>query len=151
MGKKILTLLGVVVLVLGVAGGSFYGGMLYQQSQAAGAQARFFADRGGAPPGDVAGGTQGGNFPGGQGGTGSLAGQAAFGEIKSIDGDTLTLSTAQSEVKVTLTDATAIQKMVSGAPGDLQVGARITVRGERDASGNVTASNIQITASAEGQ
>jgi hypothetical protein len=36
--------------------------------------------------------------------------------------------------------------MVAGAVDDLEVGGRITVRGERDAAGNVTASAIQITA-----
>jgi hypothetical protein len=149
MGKKMLVILIIGVLFLATAGGSFYGGMLFQQSQAADIQARFFADRGGAPGGFVGG--QGGNFPGAGGGAGNLAGGATVGEIKSIDGDVLTLSTPQSEIKVTLTDTTLIQKTVAGAASDLQVGERITVRGERDSSGNVTATSIQITTSGQGQ
>lgn len=149
MGKKILAILAISLLVLVAAGGSFYGGMLFQQSQAANVQARFFADRGGAP-GGFAGGP-GGNFSGGGSGQGNPAGQATVGEIKSIDGNILTLSTPQSEIKVTLTDTTLIQKMVAGAASDLQVGERITVRGESDSSGNVSANSIQITTSRQGQ
>jgi hypothetical protein len=107
MGKKLLLTFGFFIVLAAAAGGAFYGGMLFQQSQVAGAQARFFADRGGAPPADFAG--PGGAFAGGQGGNLAGGGQAAVGEIKSIDGNVVTLSTPQSEVQVTLTDATQIQ------------------------------------------
>ncbi len=141
MGKKVLLIIGSIVIVLAAAGGAFYGGMLYERQQAANLRAAFFADRGG-----------GGGFSfGGGNGAGNGAGRGAVGQIKSIDGDTITLSTPQSEVKVTLNDTTLIQKTVAGGRTDLQVGERIVVRGERDSAGNVTATDIQIGGPAQGQ
>lgn len=150
MGKKVLLIIGSIVIVLAAAGGAFYGGMLYERQQAANLRAAFFADRGGGAGGGNGGG--GGGFSFGDGnGAGNGAGRGAVGQIKSIDGDTITLSTAQSEVKVTLNDATLIQKTVAGGRTDLQVGERIVVRGERDSAGNVTATDIQIGGPAQGQ
>jgi hypothetical protein len=95
------------------------------------------------------GGTGGGNGGGGNGAGGGFfgagGGRGQFGTIKSIDGDTLTVSTPQSEVKVKLTDTTQIEKLVAGAAGDLAVGDRIIVRGQSDASGTITANNVQVT------
>jgi hypothetical protein len=132
MLKKVLVGLGVIILVVALAGGSFYAGMLFQRAQASRIQADFFADRGGAPG------------PGGAGGVGGPGG-GAVGQITRIDGDTLTLSTQQSEVTVSLTDTTRIEKTVAGERGDLQPGDTIVVRGERDSAGNVVAEDIQIT------
>ncbi len=150
MGRKILAIVGGIILVLAVAGGSFYGGTVYAQQQTANARAAFFADRGGGTGGGGAtgggeGSAGGGFFGGGGGANGGGRGGGAVGQIKSIDGDTITLSTPQSEVKVTLTDTTLIQKLVAGSRSDLQVGDRVVVRGDRDASGNVTANDIQVT------
>ena len=143
MKNKTLILLGIVLLVLAAAGGSFYGGMLFQRTRVNNTRAAFFADRGGAPDGFP------GGFPGGAGGAQGGASRGAIGLIKSIEGNTLTLSTPQSEMKVTLTDTTAIQKVVDGAAGDLQVGDTVTVRGERDAQGNIpAATGVQINPSA---
>jgi hypothetical protein len=150
MSKKVVITLGVIVLVLAVGGGAFYGGMLFQQQQAANARAAF-ANRGGGGGGGGAGGGGGGGgfFGGGNGGNGG--GRGAVGQIKSIDGNTITLSTPQSVVKVTLTGTTQIEKFVAGSSSDLQVGTRIVVRGAADSSGNVTADNIQITAPSQNQ
>lgn len=156
MGRKVLAIVGGIILILAVAGGSFYGGTVYAQQQTANARAAFFADRGGGTGGSGGtgggnGGTGGGFFGGGDGATGGGRGGGAAGQIKSIDGDTITLSTPQSEVKVTLTDTTPIEKVVTGGRADLQVGQRIVVRGVRDSAGNVTADNVQITANPQGQ
>jgi hypothetical protein len=147
MTKKILAVVGIILALVVVGGGAFYGGMLFQQRQATSASARFFADRGGGAGGNGAGGNGGfaggGIFGGGTGGNG--AGRGAVGQIKSIDGDTLTVSTPQSEVKVKLTDTTSVLKVVAGERTELQVGDQVVVRGDRDASGNVTATTVQIT------
>jgi hypothetical protein len=144
MSKRIPLVLGAVVLMLAIGGGSFYGGMLYQQTRIAAIRNSFFAGRGGDN-----GGTGGGNGGGGNGAGGGFfgagGGRGQFGTIKSIDGDTLTVSTPQSEVKVKLTDTTQIEKLVAGAAGDLAVGDRIIVRGQSDASGTITANNVQVT------
>jgi uncharacterized protein DUF5666 len=139
MNKKILVILGGLILILAVGGGSFYGGMLYQQQQAANVRAAF-ANRGG-----------GGSGLGGVGGNGGGQGGSAVGQIKSIDGNTITVSTPQSVVKVILTGTTQIEKFVAGSSSDLQVGTRIVVRGTPDSSGNIIANTIQITPSTQPQ
>lgn len=144
MSRKVLAVVGGVMLILAAAGGAFYGGMLYERQQAANVRAAFFADRGGGTGGNDGaggGGNSGGNFFGGGSAPG---GRGAFGQIKSIDGDTLTLSTPQREVKVRITEATQFLKVVAGERGDLAVGDNITVRGQADANGNVTADSIQV-------
>lgn len=148
MSKKIWIILGGVVLLVLVAGGAFWGGMAFDQWRIASIRNSFFANRGGGG-GDGGGGGGGGGFFGGGGGGGfgggGAGGRGAFGQIKSIDGDTLTLSTPQNVVTVKLTDSTTIQKLVTGARTDLQVGDQVTVRGDRDASGNITsATTVQI-------
>jgi hypothetical protein len=149
MSRKVLALVGGILLILAVAGGSFYGGTVYAQQQTANARAAFFADRGGGTGGSGGtgggeGGAGGGFFGGGSGANGGGRGGGAGGQIKSIDGDTITLSTPQREVKVRITDTTQFQKVVAGERGDLAVGDNITVRGQADANGNVTADSIQV-------
>lgn len=147
MTRKFVLAIGSLIILMAVAGGAFYGGMLYQQQQVADTRASFFADRGGTPaPGGFG---DGGGFFGGTPGAGGFGignggGRGTFGQIKSIEGNTITLSSPQSEVKVEITDATVVRKLVEGARADLTVGETITVRGTTDANGNVTADNIQI-------
>ena len=43
-----------------------------------------------------------------------------------------------------ITDTTQFRKVVDGQPSDLTVGATITVRGQADSNGNVTADSIQV-------
>src|SRR5689334_12818414 len=131
MSKKIWIILGGVVLIALVAGGAFWGGMAFDQWRIANIRNTFFANRGGGG-GDGGGG--GGGFFGGGGGGGGFGGRGA-GQIKSIDGDTLTLSTPQNVVTVKLTDTTTVQKTISGDRADLQTGEQVLVRGDRDASG----------------
>jgi hypothetical protein len=64
--------------------------------------------------------------------------------VKDIQGDTLTLSTAQNVTTVHLTQSTQIEKYISGTPADLQTGQRIMVIGQRDAKGNIIAERITI-------
>ena len=147
MGKKVIMIVGSIVIILAAAGGAFYGGMLYERQQAANLRAAFFSDRGGGTGGNDGtggGGDGGGNFFGLGGGGNAPGGRGAVGQIKSIDGDTITLSTPQREVEVRITDTTQFQKVVAGERGDLAAGDTITVRGQADANGNVTADSIQV-------
>ena len=75
-------------------------------------------------------------------------GRGASGTVESLEGDTLTLSTAQDQVTVLLTDQTVINRFVAGERADLQAGAQVTVLGERDDSGKITATTIQILSDA---
>jgi len=147
--KKILIVVGIILAAALISGASFWGGMTYQTKQAESVRANFFNARGGQLPGE-------GQFPAngqlpsgaqGQQGQGSFRGGGAFGEVKSIEGNVLTLSTAQNVTTVNLTDATKILKTIDGATSDLQPGMRVVVAGQRDDKGNITASQITIESS----
>ena len=153
MKKNILIIVGVIVLVLLVGAGGFWGGMTYQNNQNNQAQARFFEQRGGFPAGgDVTGGSfgiDGTPLPGGGPLTfdqspGNFRGGGTMGQVKSMDGNVLQLSTAQDVTTVNLTGDTIIIKSVEGTVSELQPGTRVMVVGERDDQGNITASQITI-------
>lgn len=137
-----------VILATGLAaGGGFWGGILYQTSKVDTARANFESARG------PLNGMPEGGFPSGQapdrqfqnGGTqGGFFGRGTAGSVKTLEGDTLTLSTAQDVTTVKLTADTVVLKTVTGGAADLQAGVRIMVTGERDNDGAITASQITI-------
>jgi hypothetical protein len=143
MKKNILMIAGVIVLVALAGAGGFWGGMAYQDNRDSQAQTRFFEQRGGLPAdGQIPEGMQlpeDGQFQGGLRGMGGT-----MGEVKSIEGNVLTLSTAQNVTTVTLSEDTKIVKSVEGTAGDLQAGVQVTVSGETDKDGNINASQITI-------
>ena len=147
--RRVAFVLGAVLVVALVAGGSFYGGMAFQRSRQSNTQQQFFAERGFAPGGQLplSGTPEGGfgqfGFPNATEGAGGL-GRGASGTIESLEGDTLHLSSDQDEITVLLTEQTVIARTVAGGTFDLQPGAQIIVIGERDDSGTVTAVSIQI-------
>lgn len=136
--KKILLIIGAVLLAVLLSAGSFYGGMAYQRNQQNQIQARFFQSRGLPGSGFDNNGndfSQRRSFLGGGGVTG---------QVKSLDGNILTISTAQNTTTVNLTDSTQIEKPATGSTSDLQPGVRVVVNGQPDANGNITASQITI-------
>lgn len=152
MSKKILIIVSVILLVVLVGVGGFFGGMAYKTNQQNQVQARFFEQRGGPPQGGQfqfdGQFPEGTPFPGDLSGTfnqagGGFQGRGTMGQVKGIDGNILTLSTAQDVTTVNLSDTTTIQKSVEGSTNDLQPGVRVIVVGERDDQGNMNA--IQIT------
>ncbi|HET7516693.1 MAG TPA: hypothetical protein VFN05_03130, partial [Actinomycetes bacterium] len=82
----------------------------------------------------------------GPGGQGPAGGPSVQGEITGVSGDVLTVSTQAGELKVRLTDATAIRRAVTGKAGDLASGDTVSVRLDPAASnrgdGTVTASSV---------
>ena len=143
--KKGIWIVGSIVIALVLMGASFYGGTLYQKNQQSSAQARFLASRG--INGTFTGG--GGGFTGGAAGTpgaGRGFGGGAQGQVKSINGNTISLSTAQNVTTVTVSGSTVVLKSDPGTIADLKVGDRILVTGQRDSSGNITASQITVLA-----
>ena len=141
--KTTLIILGTVVLVVLIAAGSFYGGMMYQSNQSSQVRQEFMAARGmsneGQMPGDMP--LEAGQFQ--QGGTG-FPGRGAAGQVKSIDGNVMTISTAQDVTTVNLSEDTQIEMTVSGEIADLQAGMRVMVVGETDDDGVIDASQISI-------
>jgi hypothetical protein len=140
--KKVLIIVGVILAAVLLSGASFWGGMTYQSNKVSQARANFFNSRGGQDPANGQAPADG-QFPSGAQGQG-FRGGGTVGEVKSIAGNVLTLSTAQNVTTVNLTDTTKIMKSVEGATSDLQPGMRVMVAGERDSNGNITASQITV-------
>lgn len=147
-------MLGAIVFAVALAGGGFFAGVNVGKAQAQDAQTSFFRQRGFDP--NAAGGTGaaggqgffGGGAGGGAGGAGGGAGAArrgVAGTIEKVEGNLLTVSSAQGEtVTVQLADDTPIQKTVAGSKSDLTVGANILVVGTRSGN-NVAPTDIQLT------
>ena len=67
-----------------------------------------------------------------------------MGVIKSIDGLTITISTAENVTTVHLAEDTPVQKTATTGIEELQTGMQVMVRGEQDKNGEITASQVSI-------
>lgn len=83
---------------------------------------------------------QGGPDGLGFGGAGGLTGT-----IEGIEGDTITINTAQGPLLATIGADTTIQIFVEGTLTDLENGIQVTVRGQRGEDGTVEATSITVT------
>ena len=129
MGKTILVAVFVAIVVGGAAG---FGG--YKMGDSAGFQ------RANQVRQEFAQTRQGGQ--GGMGGLVAGGGNRAFelqGAVKSVDGNTMTVTIGQRDVTVTLTDKTQFLKSVAGARTDLAAGARVMVAPEGGGAGGASA------------
>lgn len=137
--KIILWIIGGLALLAIAAGAGFVEGKAYQSNQVNQVRSRFFQARGLNPNGsDTAGGNAGGSFAGGFGG-------GVTGQIKSVQGNTIELNTANNNVTtVDLTANTRIEKNSQASTADLKPGEQLIVRGQSDSSGTYTANQIQI-------
>ena len=118
MGRTILIALVVAIVVGGAAA---YGG--YKMGDGAG------FERANQVRQQFAQQRQGGQGQSGQSGTGGSASRGAgiSGVIKSMDGDTLTVTLGQRDVQVKLSDKTQVQKAGSGNRDDLKAGTRVMI------------------------
>ena len=139
--KKALILSGLVLLVLLVAAGGFWGGMRYESRLSERVRANFTNTRG---PGEAGPLPQMGQLPGGEMPSGFMGGGGTMGQVKAVDGTVITVSTAQAVTTVKLTDATRIVKSVNANLAELQPGMRVQITGEKDQDGNITADQITI-------
>jgi hypothetical protein len=90
------------------------------------------------------GGSGNGGTGGGQGGQFAQLGRCvAAGQVKSVDGNTVQISTATSVVTVKVDDKTQISKTDSGTISDLTPGTRVVVFSQQTGD-SPTASGIQI-------
>ena len=77
----------------------------------------------------------------GQGGANiQLLGNNTIGQVTAVDGQTVTVKTAQAEVKVTLDGNTKVSKY--GGSSTLEVGDSVVVAGTKQADGSVTATSV---------
>ena len=143
MNRTVQIILGIIALIL-VAGGSFYGGMLYGEQKATASLPDFLRE-GGLPGGDTG---QPGAF-GMRGQAGAMPGGGAFagmtvGQIESVDGNNLMITdNAGKQIKVTVTDTTLIEKQASVTVGDLEIGETIMISGSENEDGSITARSVQ--------
>ena len=132
MNKQIVS---IVVIVIVVSAGAFYGGMKYGQQRGGGA----FAAQGGFRAGMGQGGQGGRRGPGGMGGG------AVSGEILSKDDKSITVKLRDGGSKIVFFgDSTQVMKSIAGSPSDLTVGAQVMTFGTTNSDGSVTAQSVQI-------
>lgn len=139
--NKILVVIGVLLVIVAVGGGSFWAGMRVGENRVIQDPARFFQER-------VRG--QGGQFPGmvGTPPSGVEAqrfGGGIMGTIEAVEGDTLVVTTEEGEVRVQTTDTTLIEKSMAVGVEDLAAGEQVVVSGSRNDDGSITARSIQIS------
>jgi hypothetical protein len=138
---KIMTIgLIAVVVLAAVGGGAFWAGTKVGENRVTQDQARFLRQQARG---------QGGQFPSplqtpqpGQGGVQGL-GSGVMGTIEEVQGNTLSVSTAEGTIRVQTTDTTLIEKYLSVNVGDLKVGEQVVVSGSRNDDGSLTARSIQ--------
>ncbi len=127
-----------VVLVLAVGASAFFGGMKYQQSKAPSFTS--FNGQGGAR-------MQGGQGRGTQGGGNRANGgfRPILGEIVSSDDKSITVKLQDGSSKIViLSTSTNINKASTAAKTDLTTGQTVSVFGQANQDGSVTAQNIQL-------
>jgi hypothetical protein len=126
MNKKTSVIISIIVLII-VAGGAFYGGMIYGKSQNTRSS---FAT---------------GNFQR-TNRTGANGTSLVSGSIVSEDSSSITLqlpNNAGSKI-IFYSDITQISKFATGTASDLTTGTSVSVTGTTNSDGSVTAQSIQI-------
>ncbi len=130
--KKNILIVSIIILI--VAGGAFYGGMLYGKSQNARPnfgngtfQTRI--NRAGANGGFISG------------------------TILSKDASSITvqLQNGSGSKIIFYSDTTSVGKMTEGTANDLAVGTSVSVMGTTNSDGSVTAQSIQIRPAGQGK
>lgn len=143
--KRFLLISGIIVIIGLAAAAGFWGGIQYQSNQAEQVRTDFFNARGQI---------ENGQFPNQMPASGvdqrpdrlppSGFGSGTTGIIKTIEGNTLTISTAQDVTTVNLSDNLKINKSETGTMDDLQTGLRINIIGQSDSDGTILANEITI-------
>jgi hypothetical protein len=77
-----------------------------------------------------------------QGGAAAALANAAIGRVTAVNGQTLTVQTAQGSLKVNIGASTTIEKITVGVIGDLKEGTSIIASGTRTADGGFDATAI---------
>ncbi len=135
MNRTVQIIIAAIVLVV-VAVGAFYGGMVYAQGQRQGQR--------------IQNGLAGGNgyFQGGPGGQGFQGprgqGGGVFGQVSEVGNGYLVVTNNNgTPTKVMVTDTTLMEKNVSVKLSDFVVGDTVMVSGTPGSDGSVTARSVQ--------
>ena len=128
-------IIGVVVALLIVGGGAFYGGMTYAKSQTPARGAGFAGGTFTRGTGTGAAGAR----------TGAAGGVLTTGQIISQSSGSVTVKMADGSTKIVLVgSSTQIMKQASGSLSDLSVGTNVVVTGSANSDGSMTAQSVQI-------
>jgi len=142
--KKIVVVIGVLLVIVAVGGGSFWAGMKMGENRVIQDPARLFQQMRG----------EAGQFPGqfpGMVRTPQPGEEAApfrggiMGAIEAIEGDNLIVSSEEGEVQVQTTDTTLIEKSMTVGVEDLAVGEQVVVSGSRNDDDSITARSIRVS------
>lgn len=129
--KKPIIIIGLVIAIAVIAGGSFYGGMIYDQKKITSG----FAQRMG-------------NISGRNGIPTNInrqGGAMVSGDITAKDDKSITVSLRDGGSKIIFfSDKTEIGKFVSGTATDLEIGKSVTITGTTNSDGSVIAQSIQL-------
>lgn len=125
--------LAALVIVAGVGG--YMLGNRNGRASAVDVRNRFFAERTGGLGGDARPAFAGDL---------RLVDAGTMGTVKSVEGNTIIVTTRNGDVRVQLGDSTVVRKMAEASLQDVQSGETVAVTGEADSTGNVTATSIQV-------
>jgi len=130
IGKKLIP---IIVAFIIVAGGTFYGGMRFQEYRTK-SQFGKMSDNMGRP-----GSGQRSGAPNVKGGS------MTDGEIIAKDDKSVTVKTQDGSTKIVyFADSTTISKQTNGSPSDLSEGVQVMASGNKNSDGSIAATNIQI-------
>ncbi len=118
------TFVGIIVVVILIGGGAFYGGMLYGKSIRPDLSANLNRQR-------MNGAQQNGGFSGGE---------IIKKDDKSI---TVKLNNGGSQI-ILFSNTTKVMKSAEGSATDLIVGGQVTITGSKNQDGSITAQSIQL-------
>lgn len=119
-----------ILLVVLVGGGAFFSGMKYQQGKQA-----FNRQFNGSQGARTAGGNQGNR----------LGFRPVAGEIISSDDKSITVKLQDGSSKIVMvSDKTDINKAAQANRDELKVGEKVSVFGQENSDGSVTAQSIQL-------
>jgi len=140
--NRTVVIIGVLLVIVAVAGGSFWAGMRVGENRLIQDPARLMQM--------MMTGRQGGQFPRMMGTPqpgveAQRFGGGIMGTIEAVEGDTLVVSTEEGEIRVQTTDITLIEKYTSVGVEDLAVGEQVVVSGSRNDDGSITARSLRIS------
>jgi hypothetical protein len=78
------------------------------------------------------------------------AGAGTAGQLVQVNGNKLTLSTTAGDVSVVYTSTTTITSTSTGSTGDIVAGTCVVITGQKDATGQVTATSVRLSHAVNG-
>ncbi len=148
MNKTMKKIISIIIALVIIGGGAFYGGMKYGQSE--GLSHQNFQNLSLEQRQQLFQGNMGESFQRGI----RMGTELSFlnGEVIDKDEQSLTLKLSDGGSKIVfLSDSTEISKTIKGLIDDVEIGKQIMISGEQNSDGSYTAKTIQLSPSHLGQ